>query len=57
MQRNARWNFGISELEAFNTLKLMLSSKPILRLYSPKAETELHSDASQSSWNYFPRTS
>lgn len=31
---------------AFNLLKKTLAMKPILRIYCPSAETELHTDAS-----------
>ena len=38
--------FGPVELEAFETLKQRLIQSPILALYDPKDETELHCDAS-----------
>lgn len=34
-------------MEAFNKLKSMLCSGPVLKLYRPGAETELHTDASR----------
>lgn len=36
---------GRKEKEAFNQLKLVLSIKPVLKLYKQKVETELHTDA------------
>lgn len=38
--------FGKEQEHAFDQLKLVLSDKPILRLYRPTTETELHTDAS-----------
>lgn len=40
------FNFDSSCLEAFNALKNKLISYPVLRVYNPKVETELHTDAS-----------
>lgn len=48
VRKGAQFKFGTAEYEAFETLKTHLSSKPILAIYSPKAETELHCDASAS---------
>ncbi|XP_076660118.1 uncharacterized protein LOC143363405 [Halictus rubicundus] len=36
-----------SQREAFQKLKLVLSAKPVLRIYDPQAITELHTDASK----------
>jgi len=47
LKANVKFTFGIQEVEAFNRLKLMLTSSPILKLYRPNAETELHTDASR----------
>jgi len=41
-----KFEFGKEQEHAFNQLKLAPSDKPILRLYCPTAETELHTDAS-----------
>lgn len=45
-----RYRFEISFLtgNAFETMKNYLASKPVLTIYSPRAETELHCDASAS---------
>jgi len=48
IKKNAAFTFGVAEHEAFETLKRYLSSKPVLAIYSPAAETELHCDASSS---------
>lgn len=41
-----KFDLGEEQEHAFNQLKLALSNKPLLRLYCPTAETELHIDAS-----------
>ncbi|CAD6995745.1 unnamed protein product [Ceratitis capitata] len=40
-----KWND--EELAAFQQLKACLSRNPVLRLYNPKAETKIHTDASK----------
>lgn len=40
------FKFGSEERIAFETLKSLLSDKPVLAIYSPDAVTELHCDAS-----------
>lgn len=40
------FNFDIECKKAFETLKSELTTYPVLRLYNPAAETELHTDAS-----------
>lgn len=44
---NQRFRFGVEEEEAFERLKQLLVSEPILRIYRPDATTELHTDASK----------
>lgn len=46
IKKNARFSFGNKEIQAFNQLKEMLCNKSVLRIYSPTADTELHTDAS-----------
>ena len=46
VKKNAKFEFGEAELTAFEALKARLASRPILAIYSPAAETELHCDAS-----------
>lgn len=38
---------GEGQMKAFTTLKRLLSEIPVLALYDPEAETELHSDTSK----------
>lgn len=38
--------FGPAQVEAFNRLKTLLISEPVLNIYQQGAETELHTDAS-----------
>lgn len=45
-RKNANFKFGEIERRAFGTLKDRLVDVPILSLYSPRDETELHCDAS-----------
>lgn len=40
------FSFGDKEKVAFNQVKDILCNKPVLRIYSPNADTELHTDAS-----------
>lgn len=46
LRKDAVFRFEEQEIEAFNCLKSCLSSSPILAIYSPDDETELHCDAS-----------
>lgn len=46
LKKDVNFVFGDEEMTAFNRLKKALSEKPILRIYCPNAETELHTDAS-----------
>lgn len=48
IKKNATFMFGASEGRAVEALKNRLSSEPVLAIYSPQAETELHCDASVS---------
>lgn len=44
-KKGATFRFTGLELSAFHTIKEKLVSTPILTVYSPKLETELHCDA------------
>jgi hypothetical protein len=46
IRKNAAFKFGDDELVAFETLKDSLVDAPLLAIYSPLLETELHCDAS-----------
>jgi ribonuclease HI len=46
LKDGSKFTFGKKQEHAFDQLKLALSDGPILRLYCPTAETELHTDAS-----------
>lgn len=46
LKANEKFRFDEKERVAFNQLKTMLCERPVLRLYNPKAQTELHTDAS-----------
>ena len=45
-KKNEEFKWSNPQEEAFRTLKTELTSNPVLALYNPKAETELHTDAS-----------
>jgi len=46
LKKGAQFKFGEKELQVFELLKSKLVQMTILALYSPKAETEIHCDAS-----------
>ncbi|GBM43296.1 Retrovirus-related Pol polyprotein from transposon 297 [Araneus ventricosus] len=46
LKKDRKFKFGEEERISFNQLKLMLAEKPVLRIYNPNYETELHTDAS-----------
>lgn len=48
VKKEAKFVFGEKENNAFKTLKQYLANTPVLAIYSPTAETELHCDASAS---------
>ena len=48
LRKGVDFKFGTEENDAFDTLKGHLANQPILAIYSPKAVTELHCDASAS---------
>lgn len=46
LKKGATFYFGDAEMKSFTFLKKCLSSTPVLSIYSPTDETELHCDAS-----------
>lgn len=48
LKKGVKFRFEANEYTAFEILKNHLASQPILAIYSPKLETELHCDASAS---------
>lgn len=48
VKKNVDFIFGEKEQEAFEYLSSILTKTPVLAIYSPTAETELHCDASSS---------
>lgn len=43
---NVQFNFGIDQINAFELIELNFCENPLLYLFNPRAETELHCDAS-----------
>jgi len=48
LRKSSKFDFNSDCVNAFNILEQDLTSFPVLRFYSPSAETELHTDASLS---------
>lgn len=46
LRKESIWQWFLKEEQAFSLLKEMLANHPVLALYYPKLETELHTDAS-----------
>lgn len=46
LKKETKWQWSEIENQAFSLLKERLVSRPVLALYDPKLETELHTDAS-----------
>lgn len=46
-KKGVKFNIGINERAAFEQLKQILSSDPVLKIFDSNAETELHTDASK----------
>ncbi|GBL86854.1 Retrovirus-related Pol polyprotein from transposon 17.6 [Araneus ventricosus] len=46
LKKNSNFSFGLKQHKSFNELKQILSKEPVLCLYNPKSETEIHTDAS-----------
>lgn len=47
LKKDAKWRWTEVEQNSFETLKQNLVQRPILALYDPRAETQLHTDASK----------
>jgi len=45
LRKNVPFKFGVEELSAFDELKRALTNAPVLAIYNPVSETELHCDA------------
>jgi len=45
-RQSVPWSWGQKEEDAFRNLQRALSERPVLAIYDPKAETEVHTDAS-----------
>ena len=46
LKKNVPFRIGLEQIQAFETLKKKLNDAPILSIFDPKDETELHCDAS-----------
>jgi len=46
LRDNVKFEWALSQKEAYNNLKSRLVSKPVLQVFNPNADTELHCDAS-----------
>lgn len=47
LRKDAEWHWGPEQLKAFETIKSVLIQRPLLALYDPKRETQVHTDASK----------
>lgn len=47
LKKDAQYEFGDSQKQSFESLKQCLVSDPVLQIFDPNAETELHTDASK----------
>ncbi|XP_037929192.1 uncharacterized protein LOC119663653 [Teleopsis dalmanni] len=45
-KQNVKFEIKDEQITAFNTLKTILSEKPVLNIFNQKSETEVHTDAS-----------
>ncbi|XP_033221182.1 uncharacterized mitochondrial protein AtMg00860-like [Belonocnema kinseyi] len=46
LRKETQWKWGPEQSNTVQELKRLLTSRPILALYDPTLETELHTDAS-----------
>ncbi|CAK1595240.1 unnamed protein product [Parnassius mnemosyne] len=47
LKKDVKWQWSYEEQKSFETLKTKLVQRPVLALYNPEAETQLHTDASK----------
>ncbi|KAL0819744.1 hypothetical protein ABMA28_007792 [Loxostege sticticalis] len=47
LKKDVSWAWNSSHEQAFNEIKKMLTQRPLLSLYNPEADTQLHTDASK----------
>lgn len=47
LKKDCAWHWGEEQVKSFQTLKRCLVERPVLALYNPSAETQLHTDASK----------
>ncbi|CAG9137643.1 unnamed protein product [Plutella xylostella] len=47
LKKDTNWQWTSNEQSAFENLKTCLTERPVLALYDPMAETQLHTDASK----------
>lgn len=50
IRKNSKFNFSEEHLNSFNAIKSKLVESPILSVYSPNLETEVHCDASSAGY-------
>jgi len=46
MKHDAKFCFSGREIDSFNKVKSLMTQKPVLKIFHPQHETELHTDAS-----------
>jgi transposase InsO family protein len=47
LQKDSVWTWDEAQKSAFDNIKTLLTHRPLLALYDPKADTQLHTDASK----------
>lgn len=47
LKKDTPWIWGTTQEDAFQKVRQLLIDRPVLALYDPKAETEIHTDASK----------
>lgn len=46
LKKNAVWKWGLEQSQAVREIKEVLSTRPVLAIFNPSLETEVHTDAS-----------